>query len=125
MAGSQQDLTAAFHLVNDERMDDLNDLQFFVQAVDHRGFAPAARAIGLPKSRLSRRIAELERVNQDLTERTGSSPPAEAVGKTLPPATDTAPPSPAESQMRLMEIIHSLATRVSELERRLGQDSTR
>lgn len=60
MAGSQQDLTAAFHLVNDERMDDFNDLQFFVQAVDHRGFAPAARAIGLPKSRLSRRIAELE-----------------------------------------------------------------
>lgn len=74
---------------------------------------------------LQRRIAELERVNQALTERTGSSPSAEAVGKTLPPATDTARPSTAETQTRLMEIMHSLATRVSELERRIGQDSTR
>lgn len=41
-------------------MEDLNDLYFFVQVVDHRGFAPAARALGLPKSRLSRRISELE-----------------------------------------------------------------
>lgn len=41
-------------------MQDLNDLYFFVQVVDHGGFAPAARALGLPKSRLSRRIAILE-----------------------------------------------------------------
>lgn len=41
-------------------MIDLNDLYFYVQVVDHRGFAPAARALGLPKSRLSRRIIELE-----------------------------------------------------------------
>jgi DNA-binding transcriptional LysR family regulator len=41
-------------------MQDLNDLYFFVQVVDHGGFAPAARALGLPKSRLSRRIALLE-----------------------------------------------------------------
>ena len=41
-------------------MQDLNDLFFFVQIVDHGGFAPAARALGLPKSRLSRRIADLE-----------------------------------------------------------------
>lgn len=39
---------------------DLNDLYFYVQVVDHKGFAPAARALGLPKSRLSRRIIELE-----------------------------------------------------------------
>lgn len=39
---------------------DLNDLYFYVQVVDHGGFAPAARALGLPKSRLSRRIIELE-----------------------------------------------------------------
>ena len=42
-------------------MIDLNDLYFYVQVVDHKGFAPAARALGLPKSRLSRRIIELER----------------------------------------------------------------
>lgn len=41
-------------------MQDLNDLYLFVQAVDHGGFAPAARAIGMPKSRLSRRIGLLE-----------------------------------------------------------------
>ncbi len=41
-------------------MRDLNDLYFFVQVVDHGGFAPAGRALNLPKSRLSRRIAGLE-----------------------------------------------------------------
>ncbi len=41
-------------------MQDLNDLYFFVQVVDHGGFAPASRALALPKSRLSRRIAVLE-----------------------------------------------------------------
>ncbi len=41
-------------------MQDLNDLYFYVQVVDHGGFAPAARALGLPKSRLSRRVALLE-----------------------------------------------------------------
>jgi DNA-binding transcriptional LysR family regulator len=48
--------------VDDEPvMQDLNDLFFFVQVVDHGGFAPAARAIGVPKSRLSRRVILLER----------------------------------------------------------------
>lgn len=41
-------------------MQDLNDLYYFVQVVDHGGFAPAARAIGQPKSKLSRRVIELE-----------------------------------------------------------------
>jgi DNA-binding transcriptional LysR family regulator len=41
-------------------MQDLNDLYFFVQVVDHGGFASAARALGMPRSRLSRRIALLE-----------------------------------------------------------------
>jgi DNA-binding transcriptional LysR family regulator len=39
---------------------DLNDLYYFVQVVDHGGFAPAGRALGEPKSKLSRRIALLE-----------------------------------------------------------------
>jgi DNA-binding transcriptional LysR family regulator len=39
---------------------DLNDLYYFVQVVDHGGFAPAGRALGIPKSKLSRRIAQLE-----------------------------------------------------------------
>jgi len=39
---------------------DLNDLYYFAQVVDHGGFAPAGRALGVPKSRLSRRTAALE-----------------------------------------------------------------
>jgi len=41
-------------------MQDLNDLYYFVQVVDHGGFAPAGRALGIPKSKLSRRVALLE-----------------------------------------------------------------
>ncbi|WP_198970843.1 LysR family transcriptional regulator [Xylophilus sp. ASV27] len=41
-------------------MKDLNDLYYYVQVVDHGGFAPAGRALGVPKSKLSRRIALLE-----------------------------------------------------------------
>ena len=41
-------------------MQDLNDLYYFVQAVDHGGFAAAARALGMQKSKLSRRIGLLE-----------------------------------------------------------------
>lgn len=41
-------------------MQDLNDLYYFVQVVDSGGFAAAGRALGVPKSKLSRRIALLE-----------------------------------------------------------------
>lgn len=41
-------------------MQDLNDLYYFAQTVKHGGFAPAGRALGVPKSKLSRRIALLE-----------------------------------------------------------------
>lgn len=39
---------------------DLNDLYYYVQVVNHGGFASAGRALNLPKSKLSRRIALLE-----------------------------------------------------------------
>lgn len=39
---------------------DFNDLYYYVQVVDYGGFAPAGRALGMPKSKLSRRIAALE-----------------------------------------------------------------
>ncbi|MDM0018022.1 LysR substrate-binding domain-containing protein [Variovorax saccharolyticus] len=42
-------------------MDDLNDLYFFSAVVQHNGFSAAARATGVEKTRLSRRVAELER----------------------------------------------------------------
>ncbi len=40
---------------------DLNDYFYFVHVVEKRGFSAAARALGMPKSRLSRHIAALER----------------------------------------------------------------
>ncbi|SAK76477.1 LysR family transcriptional regulator [Caballeronia ptereochthonis] len=41
-------------------MQDLNDLYLFAQVVDHQGFTPAGRALGMPKSTISRRIGLLE-----------------------------------------------------------------
>ncbi|SMR83827.1 MULTISPECIES: LysR substrate-binding domain-containing protein [Stenotrophomonas] len=41
-------------------MQDLNDLFYFAMVVEHGGFAQAGRAIGVPKSKLSRRVALLE-----------------------------------------------------------------
>lgn len=41
-------------------MQDLNDLYYFAAVVEHSGFAAAERALGIPKSRLSRRITQLE-----------------------------------------------------------------
>ena len=42
-------------------MEDLNDLYFFASVVRYGGFSAAARTIGVEKTRLSRRIAALER----------------------------------------------------------------
>jgi DNA-binding transcriptional LysR family regulator len=39
---------------------DLNNIHFFVLVVERRGFTAAADALGVPKSRVSRHIAELE-----------------------------------------------------------------
>jgi DNA-binding transcriptional LysR family regulator len=51
-------------------MQDLNDLFYFSEVVSHGGFAPAGRALRIPKSRLSRRVAQLEaRLGARLIER--------------------------------------------------------
>ncbi|MGX6571172.1 LysR substrate-binding domain-containing protein [Cupriavidus necator] len=42
----------------------LNDLRFFVMAVANGGFAAAGRALGVPKSTVSKRVAELEQALQ-------------------------------------------------------------
>ncbi|HJV94832.1 MAG TPA: LysR family transcriptional regulator, partial [Albitalea sp.] len=41
-------------------MQDLNDLFYFAKVIEKGSFAAAGRALGLPKSRLSRRVAALE-----------------------------------------------------------------
>jgi DNA-binding transcriptional LysR family regulator len=55
-------------------MEDLNDLYFFAAVVRHNGFTAAARATGVEKTRLSRRVAELEhRVGLRLLQRSTRS----------------------------------------------------
>ncbi len=41
-------------------MDDLNDLLMFASVARHTSFSAAAQALGIPKSRVSRRVADLE-----------------------------------------------------------------
>lgn len=52
-------------------MIDLNDYYYFVHVVEKRGFSPAAKALQIPKSRLSRHISQLEeRLDIKLIQRT-------------------------------------------------------
>src|SRR5260370_37008419 len=52
-------------------MRDFNDLQFFTAVVLNRGFSAASRALEIPKSRVSRRVALLEeRLGVRLLDRT-------------------------------------------------------
>ena len=63
---------------------DLNDLAWFVQVVDHEGFAAAGRALDQPKSKLSRRIAQLEeRLGVRLIHRTTRQFVVTEVGQTF------------------------------------------
>lgn len=41
-------------------MQDLNDMLFFAEVAERGGFTAASKALNVPKSRLSRRVAELE-----------------------------------------------------------------
>ena len=40
-------------------MQDLNDLYYFAKVIEHGGFSAASNALGITKSLLSRRVAEL------------------------------------------------------------------
>lgn len=52
-------------------LQDLNDLYFFAAVVEHGGFSAAGRSLGVPKSRLSKRVAQLEeRLGVRLLQRT-------------------------------------------------------
>lgn len=65
-------------------MQDLNDFVWFVKVVDYCGFAAAGRALDLPKSRLSRRIAQLEeRLGVRLIHRTTRQFTVTEVGQTF------------------------------------------
>ena len=63
-------------------MQDLNDLYYFAKVVEAGGFAAAGRVLGIPKSRLSRRVAELEdRLGARLLQRTTRQLKLTAVGE--------------------------------------------
>lgn len=65
-------------------MQDLNDRQYFVAVVRHGGFSAAARAIGIEKTRLSRRITALEKdIGVRLLQRTTRTVALTAAGKTF------------------------------------------
>ncbi len=52
-------------------MQDMNDMLYFAEVVEQGGFAAAGRHLGIPKSKLSRRVAELEaRLGVRLLQRT-------------------------------------------------------
>jgi len=52
-------------------MQDMNDMLYFAEVVERGGFASAGRYLGIPKSKLSRRVAELEaRLGVRLLQRT-------------------------------------------------------
>lgn len=60
----------------------LNDLLVFVRVVDHGGFAAAGRALDMPKSTLSKRLAELEKaVGARLIQRTSRRFTVTDIGK--------------------------------------------
>lgn len=50
----------ATHRSINRTMNDLNDLLYFARIVERGGFSAASRALGVPKSKLSRRIKQLE-----------------------------------------------------------------
>ncbi len=63
-------------------MQDLNDMLYFAEVAERGGFAAAGRALGIPKSRLSRRVAELEaRLGVRLLQRTTRSLSLTEVGQ--------------------------------------------
>lgn len=62
-------------------MDDLNDLALFAKVVEFKGFSAASRKLGIPKSRLSRRISLLEeRLGVRLLQRSSRSLTVTSVG---------------------------------------------
>lgn len=64
------------------KLPDLNALYYFAQVVEHGGFAAAGRALGIPKSKLSRHIAQLEeRLGAQLLLRSTRSFAVTEVGK--------------------------------------------
>lgn len=61
---------------------DLNDLRLFAAVVEHGGYSAAGRALATPKSRLSKRIAQLEeRLGVRLLQRTTRRFAVTAIGE--------------------------------------------
>jgi DNA-binding transcriptional LysR family regulator len=67
-------LSWRFDYLEPGAMHDLNDVQFFVAVAENQGFSAAARVLNMPKSSVSRRVANLEaRLGVRLIERSTRS----------------------------------------------------
>jgi DNA-binding transcriptional LysR family regulator len=65
-------------------MQDLNDIYLFAAVVNHSGFSAAARALDMPKSRLSKHVARLEeRLGVRLLERSTRKLRVTEIGQTF------------------------------------------
>jgi len=80
IAGGRRDAGAA----GDLGLDNVSDLILYAHVVRRGGFAAAARALGIPKSRLSRRVARLEaRLGVRLLDRNSRGFAVTEVGRAL------------------------------------------
>ncbi len=66
------------------QVNDLNDMYLFAKVIEHGGYTAAGRALGVATSKLSRRVAELEReLGVHLLNRTSRSISLSDVGETF------------------------------------------
>ncbi len=80
----RQEVDTAFDPLNDACVLDINDLAYFVRAVEVGGFTAAANALGVSKSTLSQRMARLEKeLGARLIERTSRRFVVTDVGREL------------------------------------------
>jgi DNA-binding transcriptional LysR family regulator len=79
LAKEKLDISAASRMPQGR---DFNDLYLFAQVVIHNGYSSASRTLGIPKSRLSRRVAALEdRLGSRLVQRSSRTFAITAAGQ--------------------------------------------
>lgn len=93
---------------------DLNDYFYFVHVVEKGGFAPAGRALGIPKSRLSRHVCQLEaRLEARLIQRTSRQFLVTDAGRTFYEHARAALDRMEAAEAAVRQKSHELAGRVS------------
>lgn len=95
-------------------MIDLNDLRLFAQIVEHRGIIKAGRALNLPKSTISRRLAGLEeRLRCRLVIRSGEEFALTAMGQQVFEAARPVLEAAQHAEDRLLNSVDDMTGRIS------------